>query len=69
MFEIISPGLRFDFVAWAKQAILLSVLVIVIGLVAIVVRGGLNLGIDLAVVHCCNCALVSRSRSVLFAMS
>jgi preprotein translocase subunit SecF len=46
MFEIIPPGLRCDFVAWAKQAILLSVLVIVIGLVSIVVRGGLNLGID-----------------------
>jgi len=46
MLTIIPPGLHFDFVAWAKQAIILSALVIVIGLVSIVVRGGLNLGID-----------------------
>jgi preprotein translocase subunit SecF len=46
MFEIIPPGLRFDFLARANKAIILSALVIVIGLVSIVVRGGLNLGID-----------------------
>jgi hypothetical protein len=33
MFEIIPPGLRLNLVAWTKQAIWLSVLVIVIGLV------------------------------------
>jgi preprotein translocase subunit SecF len=46
MLEIIPPGLRFDFVAWAKHAITLSALMIVIGLASIVVHGGLNLGID-----------------------
>lgn len=46
MLEIIPPGLHVDFIARAKLAITLSVLVIVIGLVSIVVRGGLNLGID-----------------------
>lgn len=46
MLTIIPLGLRFDFVARAKQAMILSALVIVIGLVSIVVHGGLNLGID-----------------------
>lgn len=46
MLTMIPPGLRVDFLAWAKQAMILSTLVIVIGLISIVVRGGLNLGID-----------------------
>ncbi len=46
MLTIIPPGLRVDFVARAKQAMMLSALVIVIGLISIVARGGLNLGID-----------------------
>lgn len=46
MLTIIPPGLRVDFVARAKQAMMLSALVIVIGIISIVMRGGLNLGID-----------------------
>lgn len=46
MLTIIPPGLRVDFVVRAKQAMILSALVIVIGLISIVARGGLNLGID-----------------------
>ncbi len=46
MLTIIPPGLRYDFVARAKQAMILSALVILIGLISIVARGGLNLGID-----------------------
>ncbi len=46
MLTIIPPGWRYDFVARAKQAMILSALVIVIGLISIVARGGLNLGID-----------------------
>ncbi len=46
MLEIIPPGLRLDFLAWAKQAMILSAAVILIGLISIVVHGGLNLGID-----------------------
>ena len=46
MLTIIPPGFHVDFVVWAKRAMTLSALVIVIGLIAIVARGGLNLGID-----------------------
>lgn len=46
MLTIIPPGLRVDFVARAKQAMILSALVILIGLISIVAHGGLNLGID-----------------------
>ncbi|ETX02564.1 MAG: preprotein translocase subunit SecF [Candidatus Entotheonella factor] len=46
MLTIIPPGLRIDFVARAKQAMILSAFVILIGLISIILRGGLNLGID-----------------------
>lgn len=46
MLELISPGLRVDFMGKAKPCIVLSVLVILVGLGSIVLRGGLNQGID-----------------------
>ena len=46
MLTIVPTDLHIDFMKRAKQAMVLSVLVIVIGLISIVARGGLNLGID-----------------------
>jgi preprotein translocase subunit SecF len=46
MLELIPQGLNFDFIGKAKLCIAVSLAVILIGLVSIVVRGGLNLGID-----------------------
>lgn len=46
MLEIISPGLRVDFIAKAKWAIALSLAVIAVSLISIVAHGGLQLGID-----------------------
>ena len=46
MLEIVPPGLHIDFLGKAKGCIALSIVVIIIGLSAIVWRGGLNQGID-----------------------
>ena len=46
MLEIVSPGLRVDFIAKAKWAIVLSLVVILVGLISIITHGGLQLGID-----------------------
>src|SRR6266436_8060508 len=46
MLEIVPPGLHIDFLGKAKLCIALSIVVIIIGLSAIVWRGGLNQGID-----------------------
>jgi preprotein translocase subunit SecF len=46
MFELVPPGLRFDFLGKAKLWIAMSVLFILIGLGSILWRQGLNLGID-----------------------
>jgi preprotein translocase subunit SecF len=46
MLELISPGSHVDFVGKAKLFITLSLCIILIGLGSIVLRGGLNLGID-----------------------
>src|SRR5712691_131082 len=46
MLEIVPPGLHIDFLGKAKHCIALSILVIVIGLSAMVWRGGLKQGID-----------------------
>ncbi len=46
MLEIVPPGLHIDFLGKAKSGIALSIVVIIIGLSAIVWRGGLNQGID-----------------------
>ena len=46
MFEIVPPGIHIDFLGKAKYCIALSILVIVIGLSAMVWRGGLKQGID-----------------------
>jgi preprotein translocase subunit SecF len=46
MLEIVPPGLHIDFLGKAKSCIALSIIVIIIGLSAIVWRGGLNQGID-----------------------
>lgn len=46
MVELVPPGLHIDFLGKAKLCIALSLAVIVIGLSAIVWRGGLNPGID-----------------------
>lgn len=45
-FELISPNPGIDFVRWAPTAIAVSWLLILAGLAAIWVRGGLNYGID-----------------------
>jgi preprotein translocase subunit SecF len=44
--EFIPPGLRIDFLRKAKLSITLSLVVILVGVGSIVVRWGLNLGID-----------------------
>src|SRR5438128_1701319 len=46
MLELVPPGLQVDFVGKAKGCIIVSVIVILIGIAAIVWRGGLNQGID-----------------------
>ncbi len=46
MLQIIPPGLRIDFLSRAKLAMTMSAVLILIGLTSIVMRGGLNLGID-----------------------
>jgi preprotein translocase subunit SecF len=46
MLELVPPGLRIDFVGKAKFCILASLLVILCGIGSIVLRGGLNPGLD-----------------------
>ena len=46
MLEIVPPGVYIDFLGKAKLGIALSILVILIGLSAIVWRGGVKQGID-----------------------
>lgn len=46
MLEIIPPGLRLEFIGKAKTGLVVSLAVILIGLISIIARGGLNLGID-----------------------
>src|SRR5262249_356288 len=46
MLEIVPPGLHIDFLGKAKLSIALSIVVILIGLSAIVWRGGVKQGID-----------------------
>jgi preprotein translocase subunit SecF len=46
--EWIRPDTNIDFVGQRNKAFLLSAVVILVGLVAFVVRGGLNLGVDFA---------------------
>ncbi len=46
MLEFVPPGLQVDFVGKAKGCIIVSVIVILIGIAAILWRGGLNQGID-----------------------
>jgi len=46
MLELIPSGLHIDFVGKAKFFLVLSLLVILAGIGSILLRGGLNLGID-----------------------
>lgn len=46
MLEIVRPGLNIDFIGKARFCIVVSVAVILIGMGSIVLRGGLNQGID-----------------------
>src|SRR5919204_6877573 len=46
MFEIVPPGLHVDFLGKAKLGMALSIAVILIGLSAMVWRGGVKQGID-----------------------
>ncbi len=46
--ELIKPGININFVGVRHKAILLSCIIILIGLVAMVFRGGLNMGVDFA---------------------
>jgi preprotein translocase subunit SecF len=48
MFELIRPDTKFDFASKMKAAVIASVVFILIGLASIVIRGGLNLGVDFA---------------------
>lgn len=46
--EIIKPGTKIDFIGKMRYAIALSIIVIVIGIGAMILKGGLNYGIDFA---------------------
>jgi preprotein translocase subunit SecF len=46
MLELVPPGLRIDFVSKMKFCLILSLLVILAGVVSIILRGGLNEGLD-----------------------
>lgn len=46
MLELIPPGLNVDFVSKAKFCITVSLLIIVLGVISLIVRGGFNEGID-----------------------
>lgn len=70
MLELIPPGLRVDFMSKAKLGLTLSVIVICIGLASILLRGGLNLGIDfsggtLLQLRLSETAVLSQIRDVL----
>jgi preprotein translocase subunit SecF len=46
--EIIKPGTKIDFIGKMRYAVALSVIVIAIGIGAMILKGGLNYGIDFA---------------------
>ena len=46
MLELVPPGLNIDFVSKARFFITVSLLIIVLGVISLIVRGGLNQGID-----------------------
>ena len=46
MLELVPPGLHIDFVSKMKICLIISLLVILIGVSSIVLRGGLNEGLD-----------------------
>ena len=46
--EIIKPGTKIDFIGKMKYAVALSIIVIAIGIGAMILKGGLNYGIDFA---------------------
>ena len=48
MYELIRPDTKFDFASKMKAAAIASAVFILIGLASIVIRGGLNLGVDFA---------------------
>lgn len=46
--ELIKPGINVNFVGYMKQAMALSLILIIIGIASIIYHGGFNLGIDFA---------------------
>src|SRR3989304_877366 len=46
--ELIKPSTNIDFVGKMKPAFTISLIMIIIGIASVVLRGGLNLGIDFA---------------------
>ncbi len=46
--EFIKPGTNYDFVGKMKYAIIFSAVLILVSIVSVIIRGGLNLGIDFA---------------------
>ncbi len=46
--EFIKPGTKIDFIGKKKIAISISVLLITVGLISLLMRGGLNMGVDFA---------------------
>ncbi|MFV1950713.1 MAG: protein translocase subunit SecF [Nitrospinota bacterium] len=46
--EFIKPGTKIDFIGKKKIAISISVLLIIVGLTSLLMRGGLNMGVDFA---------------------
>lgn len=46
--EIIKPGTKIDFIGKMRYAVALSIILIVIGIGAMILKGGLNYGIDFA---------------------
>ena len=46
--QLIKPDVNFDFVGKRKAAIILSVVLILIGIVSLIVKGGPDYGVDFA---------------------
>jgi hypothetical protein len=45
--DLIKPGTTFDFVRYAKGAAILSLVLILLGVLSVLYRGGLNYGVAL----------------------